>query len=520
MHARFDTHAWPFGGQDIRTLLRTQAAARRDHTCLIWQPFTGETASWSYGAFIDRTLRFAAGLQRRGIGPGDRILIHLENCPEAIIAWLGCAAAGAVAVTTNARSSADELRYFVAHCAARAAITQPKFAEAVSLAGPGLEWLAITSTDCGEPAPAPPKGDRFEAIDADPAILPRRAHDPAAPFGVQYTSGTTARPKAVLWTHANALWGGRISAAHEGLQAHDIHLITMPLFHTNAQSYSVLASFWAGATMVLQPRFSASRFWPVAVAQRCSWASMVPFCTRALATLPVPEHHFFRRWGNAFSAPPEDPLFGVTTIGWWGMTETITHGLVGRPDHTNTGFSMGRAAPEYEIRLLNDAGRPAAPGETGDLAIRGIRGLSVFAEYLDNPEATAAAFDEHGFLLTGDRAFTDVDGNFFFADRAKDMLKVGGENVSAAEIERVIMLVPGVREVAVVGRKHAMLDEVPVAFLLGAEPDDPTLIARVQGACHAALARFKQPAEIRVLNEFPRATLQKVAKARLRAILE
>ncbi|MDX2295195.1 AMP-binding enzyme, partial [Streptomyces roseofulvus] len=126
----------------------------------------------------------------------------------------------------------------------------------------------------------------------------------------------------------------------------------------------------------------------------------------------------------------------------------------------------GRAAPEYEFRLLNERGQPCAPGETGDLAIRGRRGLSLFAEYVDDPAATAAAFDAEGFLLTGDRAFRAADGFFYFADRATDMLKVGGENVSAAEIERVIAVVPGVREVAVVGRPDPLLDEVPVAFLL------------------------------------------------------
>jgi crotonobetaine/carnitine-CoA ligase len=100
------------------------------------------------------------------------------------------------------------------------------------------------------------------------------------------------------------------------------------------------------------------------------------------------------------------------------------------------------------------------------------------------------------------------------------MLKVGGENVSAAEIERVIILVPGVREVAVVGKRHPMLDEVPVAFVLAADPDDPTLIDRVKAACRVALAEFRQPAEVHVLDEFPRATLEKVAKAQLRASLE
>ena len=158
-------------------------------------------------------------------------------------------------------------------------------------------------------------------------------------------------------------------------------------------------------------------------------------------------------------------------------------------------------------------------GEPGDLAIRGVRGLSLFAEYLEQPAATAAAFDQEGFLLTGDRALRDQNGFFYFADRAKDMLKVGGENVSAAEIERVVIGVPGVREVAVVGRSDPLLDEVPVAFVLATEPADPTLTERISAACVKSLAAFKMPHEIRVVEEFPRATLQKVSKAKLRAML-
>src|SRR5271155_3050997 len=112
---------------------------------------------------------------------------------------------------------------------------------------------------------------------------------------------------------------------------------------------------------------------------------------------------------------------------------------------------MDRNAEKNEILVLDDRGAPAECGEVGDLAIRGVRGLSLFAEYLGNPSATAEAFDREGFLITGDRVRPDEDGFYFFADRAKDILKVGGENVSAAEIERVILASPGVREVAVVG---------------------------------------------------------------------
>ena len=336
---------------------------------------------------------------------------------------------------------------------------------------------------------------------------------------MQYTSGTTSRPKGVVWTHANALWGARVCAAHEDLREDDVHLTTMPLFHTNAQAYSVLASLWVGATVVLQPRFSASRFWPVALKHRCTWTSMVPFCSKALESVAIPERHHFRMWGNAYCSPSSDAAFGVKTIGWWGMTETISHGFVGLTAPPNAPMSMGRAAPEYEIRVLDDRGAPAEPGDVGDLAIRGVRGLSLFAEYLGNPAATAEAFDREGFLLTGDRVRSDESGFYFFADRAKDVLKVGGENVSAAEIERVILASPGVREVAVVGKPHPMLDEAPVAFIIPVDSDDLGLAERVATACRERLADFKRPHELRIVNELPRATLEKVAKSQLRALL-
>jgi crotonobetaine/carnitine-CoA ligase len=517
----FDASAWPFAGQDIRTLLKWRRDESRDRPFLVWEPWSGESRIWSYGEFIGLIERFAAGLHQRGVKPGDRLLVHMENCPESIVAWLGCAAAGAVAVTTNAKSSLDEVRYYSENARAVAGLTQPKFLDLLARACPDLRWIAATATDSGEhPASKPSKADSFDSISSDPAELPRRAANPGAPFSVQYTSGTTSRPKGVLWTHANALWGARVSAEHEGLSSDDVHLTTMPLYHTNAQVYSVLASLWAGATIVLQPRFSASRFWPVAVKRNCTWTSIVPFCVKALESAPRPERHSFRLWGNAYCAPPQDAEFRVRTIGWWGMTETVTHGIVGLRDRANASFSMGRAAVEYELRVLNERQEPCAPGEVGELAIRGVRGLSLFAEYLDDAASTDAAFDGNGFLLTGDRVWRNEDGFFFFADRAKDVLKVGGENVSAAEIERVIFATPGVREAAVVGRPDPMLDEVPVAFVIPSDPEDRDLADRVMNACRASLASFKQPREVRLVSDLPRATLEKVSKAALRRLLQ
>jgi crotonobetaine/carnitine-CoA ligase len=510
----------PFEDQDIRSLIDAQAVRRADHPWLIWEPFQGEGGAVSYAKFAMTVRRFAAGLQARGVKPGERVLIHLDNCPEFVVVWLGCAYAGAVAVTTNARSSRAEIAYFAQHSGAVGAITQPRFADLIRSAAPQLAWCVVTATDGGAPAEAACDDfEPFASIDGDPGRLAERRHDPRAPFGIQYTSGTTARPKAVLWTHANALWGARVSAEHEDLRSDDVHLVYLPLFHTNAQVYSVLASLWAGATVVLQPRFSASRFWPVSLKHGCTWTSMVPFCLKALMEQPRPQAHSYRYWGNGVCAPAPDALFGVTTLGWWGMTETVTHGIVGAAGQANAPMSMGRPSPAYEILALDDDDRPVRPGETGHLYVRGRRGLSLFQEYAGDPDATAAAFRPDGLFVTGDRVRLGEDGFLYFADRAKDMLKVGGENVAASEIERVIGAVTGVREVAVVGKRHPMLDEAPVAFVIPVDPGDTNLPDRIAAACADALAEFKRPHEVRLVEDLPRSTLEKVAKAELRKLV-
>ncbi len=510
----------PFEGMDIRTLIDEQASERGERPFLVWEPFEGAGRTWTYADFAEAVRRFAAGLHVRGVAPGDRVIVHLDNCPESVIAWLGCAYAGAVAVTTNAKSSQDELAYFADHSGAVGAITQPRFADLLASAAPQLAWRVVTDTDNGAPpGPVAAGFEPFTALDGDPAALPVRPHDPWAPFAIQYTSGTTARPKAVLWTHANALWGARLCAQHEDLHADDIHLVHLPLFHTNAQAYSVLASLWAGAAVVLTPRFSASRFWPISLKHGATWTSMIPFCVKALVGQPVPPRHSYRFWGNGICEPAWDRLFGVKTIGWWGMTETIAHGIVGSAHRKDAPMSMGRPAPGYDVHVLDDAGRPVGPGEVGDLLVGGIRGLSLFLEYAGDPAATAAAFREDGLFITGDRVRRGEDGYLYFADRSKDMLKVGGENVAASEIERVIAGVPGVSEVAVVGMKHAMLDEAPAAFVVPLPGHEDGLEARIGAACEDTLAAFKRPHLIRIVDDLPRSTLEKVAKAELRALL-
>ena len=137
----------PFVRMDVPSLLAQRAEARRDHPFIVWEPFDGPAQTWTYGAFHARVGRIAGGLVQRGVRCGDRVLIHLDNCPEALLAWYACAWVGAVAVTTNARAADDELAYYAEHSAAVAAITQPRFAERVSASCRALRWQVVTATD-------------------------------------------------------------------------------------------------------------------------------------------------------------------------------------------------------------------------------------------------------------------------------------------------------------------------------------------------------------------------------------
>ena len=509
-----------FTGFDLAHLVDLQARLRGAHPFLIWSPFEGEERRWSYAEFADAVARVAGGMARRGVRPRERVIIHLDNCPESLIAWFACARLGATAVLTNARAAGEELAYFAAHSGAVAAVTQPRLFATVQAYCPGLRWIAVTETDNGAaPAHASEADLSFAALLAGSDPAPLRPADPMLPVGVQYTSGTTSRPKGVLYTHANGLWGAKIGALHAGLRDDDRFLIHLPLYHVIALSYSLLATLWAGGTAVLLPRFSASRFWDASIRHRCTWTSMVPFCVKALGEHEVPSAHFYRAWGNAFWSPQLEQRYRVSILGWWGMTEMVTHPIVGAPGKPGRALAIGRPAPEYGVAVRREDGTPAAPGEPGHLLIRGVRGLSIFAGYLDDPAATAESFDADGFFRTGDIVTAHEDGFIQFGERAKDLLKVGGENVGAAEIERVIMTVEGVREAAVVGRSHPMLQEVPVAFVVtgarGGVAED-AVIARILAVCRQALAPFKVPRAVVLVDDLPRGTIEKVSKVTLR----
>lgn len=500
-------------GQDIGYLCRHWASRRPDHPALIWDPGDGATRTWTYAQLLADVHRLTAGLRERGIAHGDKVLIHSENCPEMVLAFLACATLGAVAVTTNTKSVTSELAFFASKAQCVAAITQPEFAAMVGEAAPTLKWIAVIGDADAE---------GFESFDslmaADASAWTGRPIEPMLPFGIMFTSGTTSRPKAVVHTHANAVWASRIGPRNIDLGPDDRYLIYLPFFHVNAQSWSLFSVLGAGATAVLMPKWSTSRFWEVVTRHGITHISLMPFAIPTIAGPDRPTEHTLRIGVFGLVMPELDQMLGISVYAAFGMTETVTHAITGKPVEQLPSRSMGHVSPGYEVAVVDkDTGRLCAEDEPGELWLRGTRGIQLFLEYFDNPEANEAAFED-GWFKTGDVVKMGEGGNVFYQERDKDLLKVGGENVSAREVEELVATVPGVAQVAVVGKHHDFLDQVVVAFVITAPgaPDNATLEANVIAACEQSLASFKVPRAVYVVDSFPLGTLDKLLKNKLR----
>lgn len=517
---------YPFAGQDVPWVIRHWAEKTPDKTFLIWEPKEGQSTSWTYAQFWNEINSVANGLLDKGLTKGDRLLIHSENCPEMVIAWYASAIVGAIAVTTNTRCVGEELAYFAEHSGAVGCITQPQFVSALEQAAPDMPWFFVTDNNAGEACVNDHSHTPFAELLTFPKQAPIRTPEPMLPVGIQYTSGTTSRPKAVVHSHANALWGGMTGSSNLGMDDSDTYICFLPFFHVNAQSWTFWSTAWVGGTVVLLPKFSASRFWELSVKHKVTRSSMIPFVFKAIGAQEVPEHSY-KSWSTGVVLPQVEARFNVKTFATWGMTETVTHATRGILHHDTPAGNIGKPTPGYAFAVINgETGQLCNVDEIGDLYIKGQRGVQLFLEYFNNPEAMQKSFTDDGWFQTGDRVRLAVDGFFYFADRDKDQLKVGAENVSAAQIEQCVLaaLGPGVvDEVAVVAQKHDMLDEVPVLFaikspwtqLSSAEIED-----KIQAACEASLADFKRPRAIYWESQLPRATLEKVAKNKLRELAE
>lgn len=521
-------HTYEFAGQDIPWLLKQWATTQPDKAFMIWEPKSGQERVWTYKAFYEDSLKVAAGLHARGVSKGDMVLIHAENCSEMVIAWYACAKLGAVGVTTNTRSVGNEIEYFASHTNAVAAITQPQFVEQIKANAKTCQWIAVTADNSGEeaaPAALEHGCETFESLFGDPDTVPDRPADPMLPAGIMFTSGTTSLPKAVVHTHANALWSGKMGTSSMDYRQDDTYLAFLPFFHVNAQSWAFWGTLGVGATVVFQPKFSASRFWDVIEKHQVSHCSVIPFVFKAIGPHPVPEEHSLRVLPMGIIWPDIGNWLKARPLACWGMTETVTHATRSCGNQSYPQNSIGKVTPGYKLAVVNpETGELCQEGEIGEMYVHGTRGVTIFLEYYNNEEANSKAFTEDGWFKTGDMVRLGEEGNFFFCDRDKDALKVGGENVSARQVEEVCMQVGGIGDIAVVAKQHDMLDMVPVAFItesaFGAPEDKEAWKQQIIDHCKENLADFKVPRAVYILEELPKATLDKVAKNKLREMAD
>ena len=517
------------GVRTLPALLAARARSTPGAPFVLFDDLQGQVTTRTYHEFDRETNRVAHLLDRLGVRRGDTVTLLLANCLGFLALWFGAAKLGAVIVPVNTASSASELEYLVAHSESRLIFTQ---ADCLDLARqvrgrcPRVDELLVCGA--GAPSPAVDFGRLVAHCPESPPEAP--SPSPTDEAAILYTSGTTARPKGVLVTHANYLCAGETVARAVRLTPEDRQLVVMPLFHGNAQYYSTMSALVAGASVALMARFSASRYFDRAIAHRCTVSSLFAAPIRMLLAQPRrPEHaqNDLRAVIFAQSVTPAqlaewDERFRAPLMQLWGMTETMGPPIINPFDGERRNMSMGLPAPGYTSRLVDEGGCEVTRGEIGQVVVRGEPGLSLMKGYYKNPEATAETL-RAGWLWSGDNARQDEDGYFHFVDRAKDMIKRSGENVAASEVEAVIHEHPRVFDCAVIGVPDEMRDEAILAVVVPRTGDDGTLAEltedEVIGWCRDRLAGFRVPQLVRFRKELPRTSVGKIRKHVLRAEL-
>ena len=477
----------------------------------------------TYAEVERESRRVAAAFTRLGVGHGDHVAFLVGNSPEFLIAWFALARLGAVLVAVNTRFKAEEAGYVVDHCRARLLVTDDEcadVAEAVADALPRVETVVTTGVD-----------PRFASLAAlpDDGEAPEVDVEEDDVVSLIYTSGTTGRPKGVMQTHRNFVLTGEAYASWLRISSDDRTYVCLPLFHVNSQAYSTMGVIAARATMVLAPRFSASRFWDDIARHRVTMFNFMGAMLVILSKGEPPPDEVRRRLRVLYSGSLStlsaeqwaelEERYGAKLMTGFGMSET-TFGLALPWDATPRPGSIGvprghpdPTLPPSEARVVREDGSDADPREVGELL---LRNAAMMKGYFRDPERTAEVLVD-GWLHTGDLVTTDEDGWFYFVDRKKDVIRRRGENVSSQEVERVLNAHPGVRLSGVVGVPSEMMDEDVLAFVVpaGHPPPEPAELCAWVGD---RLADFKVPRYVEFVDDLPRTSTQKVAKPELRAL--
>ncbi|ADP19052.1 AMP-binding enzyme family protein 26 [Achromobacter xylosoxidans A8] len=507
------------GNRTITDLLDEQALCHGHRLAIVHEYQNGDISQLSYIQLREAARGFAAGLQARGVMPGDRVFVFMGNTAEYVPLWMGLMLAGAVIVAGNIYLTAPEVAYQLEHCQPALALVEPTHEALIREVCAGMaqppDIVAVARGSLG------PEG-LSGALAGAPADYqaPDQGSDDLAQ--ILYTSGTSARPKGVMLTQANLLWCGQAGAANSGLSRSDRVFNNKPLFHANCQE-TVLSCLTAGATAVIGERYSATRYLRQLIEHRitiCSLSGML--CRTLLNQPPTPfdQAHQVRYAGYAINISEAEiaafiERFRIPLRNGYGQSETMLY-ITLQPHASPSSYpSIGRATPDREVFVVDDDNQPVAAGAVGEIVVRGRPGRTLTLGYYRDPAATQAVF-EGGWLHTGDLGYQDAKGNFFFFGRKKEVIKRAGENISAAEVEEALMGHPAVRDVAVVGIPDPVRDQSVKAFIVlhaGHQADADA----IKAFCAQRLAYFKVPEQVQFMAELPRNASGKVQK---RALLD
>ncbi len=491
------------------------AAANKDNPALV-DGLSGDQLTYGQlAAYVDRV---AAALAERGIKPGDTVAVFSPNTIYYPVIFHGIAAAGALSSTINSLYGPDEIAFQLRDSGAKMLITVSPFLDRARAATEKQPVEEIIVMDGAEGYTS--LRDLLGSQAASPQVEINAAEDLVT---LPYSSGTTGLPKGVMLTHRNLVANVAQCEAMFDIGPGDRLVAVLPFFHIYGLTVLMNVGLSTGATVVTMPRFDLEQFLTVLQDQKITRAYVAPPIVLALAKHPIIDKFDLSALTVVFSgaAPLDGDLadacakrLGCDVKQGYGMTELspVSHAM---PDGTSMpGGSVGVTLPNTECRLVSvETGEDAAPGEPGELWIRGPQ---VMKGYLNNDEATAATVDSDGYLHTGDVAVVDEQGAFFIVDRVKELIKYKGYQVAPAELEAILLGNPKIADAAVIGVPDEEGGEIPKAFIVVASEQDISA-EDVMSYIAEKVAPHKKVRAVEFIDTIPKSASGKILRKDLRA---
>ncbi len=496
---------------------------------MLWLGGDGEERRLTFRHFAERSDRFAQALQRRGVRPGDRVMVQLPRVPEWWEVLLGCFKAAAVAVPGTVLLTANDILYRTALAEAVAYVTDADGAakvDQVRAECPALTTLIQVGGEAG--AGWTEYESAMAAADAPQATVDTASSDPAL---IYFTSGTVGKPKMVLHTHASYPIGHVVTGRFWlDLRPDDLHLNLSETGWAKAAWSSFLGPWSQGAALFVQDargKFSAGETLDLLERYPITTFCAPPTAYRMLVLEDLGRRRMDAlRWCVGAGEPLNPEVIETWERGTghlirdgYGQTETVL--LCGNypPLEVRPG-SMGKPSPGVTVAVIDESGAPLPPDSEGDIAVRfrPERPVGLFEEYWRNPEATAAS-RRGDWYVTGDRAYVDADGYFWFVGRSDDVIISAGYRIGPFEVESALVEHPAVAEAAVVGKGDPMRGTIVKAFVIlapGHQGSD-ALSAELQEHCKQATAPYKYPREVEFVTELPKTISGKIRRVELRA---